>query len=188
VSLPCRCKAASDSCKALSLCNVIHWHGRDRHIAMSSFGMVATKCICWCTHVGCKPLKRIHPQQCACFRTSCAIVVCRLAHVRLLLRYTSCRPFRRLLPSCRRNEGDVWRAAIEVPVGAELEYKLVHVPAAAVPPRWEEAENHSIKAALNVRCERWLQCSSCGPSTQHTTRSVLVSGLHSPCFQHRRAP
>ena len=52
-------------------------------------------------------------------------------------------------PRCR-NEGDVWRTAIEVPVGAELEYKLVHLPAAA-PPRWEDSDNHTIKAALEAR-------------------------------------
>lgn len=45
----------------------------------------------------------------------------------------------------------MWRAAIEVPAGAELDYKLVHVPAASAPPRWEEAANHTITAALHVR-------------------------------------
>ena len=79
--------------------------------------------------------------------------VCHLAQDGPPLTYTSCRTLQRLLSFCRRNEGDVWRAAIEVPVGAELEYKLVHVSAAAAPPRWEEAANHSIKAALDVREE-----------------------------------
>ena len=50
-----------------------------------------------------------------------------------------------------RNEGDVWRTAIEVPVGAELEYKLVHVPATAAPLRWEDGDNHSIKVDLEAR-------------------------------------
>ena len=45
----------------------------------------------------------------------------------------------------------MWRTAIEVPVGAELEYKLVHLPAKAEAPRWEEAENHTIKAAVEAR-------------------------------------
>ena len=45
----------------------------------------------------------------------------------------------------------MWRTAIAVPVGAELEYKLVHLPAAAEAPRWEEADNHSFKAALEAR-------------------------------------
>ncbi len=47
----------------------------------------------------------------------------------------------------------MWRTAIEVPVGAELEYKLVHLPAAAEAPRWEEADNHSFKAALEARAK-----------------------------------
>ena len=55
-------------------------------------------------------------------------------------------------PACCRNEGDVWRTAIEVPVGVELEYKLVHVPAAAAQPRWEDGDNHSVHASLRVRC------------------------------------
>ncbi len=53
----------------------------------------------------------------------------------------------------------MWRTAIEVPVGAELEYKLVHLPAAAEAPRWEEAENHTFKTTLEARAAApWCLC------------------------------
>ena len=63
------------------------------------------------------------------------------------------------LPACCRHEGDVWRAAIEVPVGTELEYKLVHVPAADALPRWEDGDNHSVKVASEARPDSCPSCS-----------------------------
>lgn len=42
----------------------------------------------------------------------------------------------------------MWRAAIEVPLGAELEYKLVHVTPGYC--RWEEADNHHFTATRQV--------------------------------------
>ena len=51
------------------------------------------------------------------------------------------RPF----PTLPRGEGHVWRTAIEVPRGAELEYKLVHLSPGWA--RWEEADNHHFAVA-----------------------------------------
>lgn len=43
----------------------------------------------------------------------------------------------------------MWRTAIEVPRGSELEYKLVHVSPGSA--RWEEANNHHFVVAPLVR-------------------------------------
>ena len=60
-----------------------------------------------------------------------------------------------------RDHGNVWRTAIEMPLGVEMEYKLVHVTPGY--SRWEEASNHYFKAASQVS----------QPPTPHTPHSLL---------------
>lgn len=50
-------------------------------------------------------------------------------------------------PEMHWDEGHFWRAAIEVPRGAELEYKLVHVSPGSGAARWEEEGNHHFAVA-----------------------------------------
>lgn len=81
----------------------------------------------------------------------------------------------------------MWRAAIEVPVGAELEYKLVHVPATAAPPRWEDGENHTIKVDLEASCRFNLVHTTY--RLKHSPFPLLCLALHitAPCLAKQRA-